>query len=279
MNPLLAQFKQTLLLMRSLILFLLFSPVYLISQTITQKESVQSLYIETYKDATKLSSATGFIIKSKTQNYLVTNYHVITNKNPFSNKWLDKKNPIAPNKIVILHNADSLGSYIVKTEHLFDKSGNKLWYENKIKDDYVDVIELPLKDTLGIKTYPVNYKKSAYDEVQITPTDRVFILGFPRGVRSFPAFPVWKSGLIASEPDFDQEGKPIMWVDAITYPGMSGSPVYFKSKQMVNLKSGRNAFVTGQSKFMGVFSHSHKLYIYGALWKASYLKKIFDNLP
>ncbi|ULC58584.1 serine protease [Flaviramulus sp. BrNp1-15] len=265
--------------MRNLILFLFFLPISAISQTITQIESLQSLYIETYNGTTKLSSATGFIIKSKTQNYLVTNYHVITNKNPFNNKWLDPKKPVAPNKIVILHNADSLGTYILKTEHLFDKLGNKLWHENKIKNEYVDVIELPLKDTLGVKTYPVNYKKSAYDEVQITTTDRVFILGFPRGVRSFPAFPVWKSGLIASEPDFDQEGKPIMWVDAITFPGMSGSPVYFKSNQMVKLKNGKNAFVTGQSKFMGVFSHSHKLYIYGALWKASYLEKIFDSLP
>jgi hypothetical protein len=41
-------------------------------QTITRIETVQSLFIEIYKDNLKLGSATGFIIRSRTRNYLVT---------------------------------------------------------------------------------------------------------------------------------------------------------------------------------------------------------------
>jgi hypothetical protein len=245
-----------------------------------QPESVQSLYIEMFKDTTFLGSATGFVIKSKTRNYLVTNYHVVTNRNPTNNQWLDPKFPIAPNKIKIFHNANILGNYTISTENLFDKKGSKLWYDNKIKNEMVDVIELPLTDTIKAKIYPVNYKTSSFDKVKITTSERVFILGFPKGIKSVPFLPVWKSGLLASEPDFDQEGKPIVWVDALTYKGMSGSPVYFKPNDKVKFKDGSEGFIAGGNgaKFMGVFSHSYE-FIYGALWKAEYLSDIFDKLP
>nr|WP_315245771.1 trypsin-like peptidase domain-containing protein [uncultured Flavobacterium sp.] len=262
-----------------IILFFL-APMSLLAQEKSiQRESVQSLYIEIFKDSTFLGSATGFVIKSKTRNYLVTNYHVVTNKSPTNNQWLDPKLPIAPNKLKIVHNANILGNYVISTENLFDKKGKQLWYDNKIKNEMVDVIELPLTDTVKAKIYPVNYKTSSYDNVKITPSERVFILGFPKGIKSAPFFPVWKSGLLASEPDFDQEGKPIVWVDALTYKGMSGAPVYFKTDDTVEFKNGKHGFVQGsQAKFMGVFSHSYE-FIYGALWKASFLENIFDSLP
>lgn len=255
-------------------------PCYLFAQNITRLESLQSLYIEVYKDAKKLGSATGFIIKSKTQNYLVTNYHVVTNKNPTNNKWLDPTNPISPNRIVITHNAKILGDYIIKTEQLMDTLGNTLWYQNNINSEKVDVIELPLRDTTGVQIYPVNYHSSPYDSVLITPTERVFIIGFPFGIKSSSVFPIWKSGLLASEPDFDQDNKPIIWVDALTFSGMSGSPVYFMSNEMVIFKNGRSGFVgRGSSMFMGVFAYSNALNVYGALWKISFLRPIFDKLP
>ncbi|WP_298554597.1 serine protease [uncultured Algibacter sp.] len=262
----------------TLLLFLIF-PLKIIGQAI-QPESVQSLYFETYKGNIKLGSATGFVIKSKTKNYLVTNYHVLTNKNPKNGEWLDSKKPFSPDNIKIMHNANILGNYVVCSEKLFDKTGKKLWHENKIGKEMVDVVELPLTDTIRAKIYPVNYKTSSYDNVVITVTERIFILGFPLGIKSAPFFPIWKSGLIASEPATDQENKPIIWVDAITYPGMSGSPVYFKTDDVVKFKNGRHGMVQGDTaKFMGVFSHSHKFNVYGALWKASFLEKIFDDLP
>lgn len=249
-------------------------------QVISKIESVQSLYIEIFRDQQKLGSATGFIIKSNTQNYLVTNYHVVTNKNPINNQWLDTNRQISPNRILIAHNAKELGKYEIKQEFLLDKKGNQLWHQDKIGTEMVDVIELPLKDTSNITVYPVKYKNSFYDSVLLTPTDRIFILGFPLGFRSAPIMPIWKSGLIASEPDIDQDGKPIMWIDAITYPGMSGSPVYFMSNEMVSLKNGSSALIAGgSSMFVGVFAYSNQFNIYGALWKASFLKKIFDKLP
>lgn len=260
------------------LLLLLILPFCVYSQNITQPESLQSLYIETYRDSIFLGSATGFIIKPNKTNYLVTNYHVLTKKNPINNQWLDPKNAISPNKVLILFISEKGDQYVIKTERLFDDKGNKNWYEHKLKNEFIDVVELPLKDTLNVSIFPVNYKESAYDSVRISTLDKVYILGFPKGVRSFPSLPVWKSGTIASEPEFDQDSKPLIWVDAVTYPGMSGAPVYFKSNEVLTMNNGKRAIVSGSSKFMGVFSHAYE-FVYGAFWKSSYLKKIFDSLP
>jgi hypothetical protein len=249
------------------------------SQAITKRESVQSLYVEVYKDDKLLGSATGFIIKSKTQNYLVTNYHVVTGRSPVDRRWLNPKDTIKPNKIAILHNAKILGKNIYKWEELLDKNGKPLWRENKIGNEMVDVVELPLKDTSKISIYPVPYKSQLDTLLFLQPMDRVFILGFPLGLKSTPALPIWKSGLLASEPYIDQENKPIVWIDAITFPGMSGSPVYYISNEIVDKNGNRNMFTNSVSIFMGVFSHANPNNVYGALWKASFLRTIFDSLP
>jgi hypothetical protein len=244
-----------------------------------QKETIQSLYLELYRDTTPIASGTGFIIKSKTRNYLVTNYHVVSNRNPVTGQWLDPKMPIAPNKIAIVQNAAKLGDHVIKWEKLLDEKGNPLWHQNTINNEMVDVIELPLQDTSGIEIYPVPYQNIAPDSFAIAPTDRVFIVGFPMGLKSAPFFPIWKSGLIASEPEIDQENKPIVWIDVASFGGMSGSPTYLILNETSTKNGGRMMFVGHLTFFMGVFSHGHPNQVYGALWKASFLKTIFDKLP
>ncbi|MDI6047954.1 S1 family peptidase [Flavobacterium yafengii] len=247
---------------------------------ITKIESVQSLYIESFFDSQFLGSATGFIIKSKTQNYLITNWHVATNKDPNTEKWINPNSQVSPNKIKILQNSKILGEYSITEEELIAKNGSKLFSEFKINNSIVDVVAIPIKDTISnVKLYPVNYNKTS-DSIIVMPTDRVFVLGFPKGFKSAPALPIWKSGLIASEPDIDQEGKPIIWIDILGYGGMSGSPVYLITDKL-NYKNGSSSNLIGGTEtfFMGVFSHGQFDISTGALWKGTYLKSLFNSLP
>lgn len=244
-----------------------------------QIATVQSVYLETFKDSQKLGSGTGFIVRSKTKPYLVTNWHIVTNKNAWDGQWMNPKFQLTPNKIKITHNSGSLGSHVDKWENLTSADGRSMYFQDKIGSQMVDVVELPLTDTAGIKIYPVDYNSESKTNVMIQVTDRVFILGYPLGIRSAPSFPVWKSGLIASEPAVNQEGKPIMWVDALTYPGMSGSPVYFVGNEYTTKDGSRNMLVGNATIFLGVFSHMNMYGVYGALWKAEFVKTIFDKLP
>lgn len=249
-----------------------------LSQKTIRSESIQSLYVEVYKDNMRLGSATGFLIRSKTRPYLITNYHVVTNKNSWDGNWINPQIPISPNKILINQNGKEIGSHLAKVESLISSRGDTLWHRNKIGNEMVDVIELPLTDTSNIVIYSVDYQNTT-DSLQISPTDRVFIPGFPLGLRASNDLAIWKSGFIASEPDLDQEDKPIIWLDETPFPGMSGSPVYYISKDL-NYKNGTPWLgFYSQSFFMGVFAHGNVKGVYGALWKASFLKKIFDALP
>ncbi|MEM8968144.1 MAG: serine protease [Bacteroidota bacterium] len=261
-----------------LLSFLLANTIIGQDQEITRIESIQSLYVETYSGNIPLGSGTGFVIKSQSQNYLITNWHVTTNKNPKTKIWIDPKMPLSPDRIRILHNATILGNHTFKEEKLIDITGKQTFTEFTIKNEMVDVVAIPLKDTTNIKLYPVDYENT-YDSIILTPTDRVFVLGFPLGKMSFPAFPIWKSGLIASEPDIDQEGKPIIWIDMFGYGGMSGSPVYI-IKNKIDYKNGDVLDIYGGSRifFVGVFSHGSPNIGTGALWKSIYLKKLFRTL-
>jgi|JI10StandDraft_1071094.scaffolds.fasta_scaffold01539_8 S1-C subfamily serine protease len=247
------------------------------SQDITRIESVQSLYVETFINSDQLGSGTGFIFKSRSRSYLITNWHVVTRKNPVTKEWLYKDSPIAPNRIKILHNSKKLGDYIVKEEILVDKSNKILFKEFRIGKEMVDVVAIPLQDTSGVSIYPVSYSDEL-DSLVLQPTDRLFVLGFPRGLRSTPSLPIWKSGLIASEPDIDQEGKPIVWLDIEGFPGMSGSPVYLITDKMI-YKNGSSSQLVGGTKsfFVGVFSHDRGSNV-GAVWKSKYLKELFSYL-
>lgn len=249
-------------------------------KTITKMESVQSLFVEVFSEKQNLGSGTGFIIKSKTQNYLITNWHVATLKNASTQTWIDPQMAISPTKIKIYHHSKILGKYTITEERLLTNKGDKLFKEFKIGNQMVDAIAIPLKDSIfNIKMYPVDYKNTP-DKILMTPTDRVYIVGFPKGMKSAYEFPIWKSGLIASEPEIDQEGKPIIWIDMMGYGGMSGSPVYLISKN-IQTKDGSDRLIIGgsESYFLGIFSHGQPQIGTGALWKATYLKSLFNTLP
>jgi len=53
----------------------------------------------------------------------------------------------------------------------------------------------------------------------------IFIVGYPLGIIDGLPSPVWKRGTIASEPSFDPEGHPKIYIDSATRKGMSGSIV------------------------------------------------------
>lgn len=241
-------------------------------------ETVQSVYLETFKDTIAVSSATGFIIRSKTRNYLITNWHVVTNKDPVTQNWANGLPHITPNKIRIMHNSKTIGNHIVRIENLTNKNGIRYKQFNINKNEMVDVIALPLTDTSGgVAIYPVDYQNTT-ESIIVRPTESLYVLGFPMGIKSAPFFPIWKSGTIASEPDFDQENKPIIWLDIKGYGGMSGAPVYLITDRYITKGTTSINMVGSITFFMGVFSHATDINI-GGIWKGAYLKNIFNELP
>ncbi len=244
-------------------------------------ENYQSLLLHIYKDNQFLRTATGFIIRPNENYYLITSWQVVSGKNISNLKWLNKKKKVSPNTIKIFYNSQDSEKCIEKCEKLYNSNSSKRYKEFKIGNETVDVVAIPLSDTIGkIVLSPIEYDDEL-NFIEIRPTDRVIVLGFPLDIKNRPFFPIWKNGYIASEPYLDFEEKPIVLIDIKGLGGMVGSPVYLMGNRYIS-KNGKNQIYFGtsglKSLFFGIYTHDNKNDI-GKVWKSQYLVKLFKSLP
>lgn len=172
--------------------------------------SLTTLPIDVSANGKVLGNATGFIWKEAEQNYLITNWHVVTGRNAQTNV-LEAK--VQPDMLRLLFNTRIMDfgkqQYDIKIR---DENNNPLWYTHPIRKRGSDVVAVPLpvagNDPI-VNMYPINILKSEKDLAVRIGMD-VFILGYPFGSPP-PGFPVWKRGSIASEPDLTRIGRAICW--------------------------------------------------------------------
>jgi hypothetical protein len=108
----------------------------------------------------------------------------------------------------------------------------------------------------------------------------VFVLGFPFGVR-LPAYPIWKRGNIASEPDIAPLSDGFLMIDTASRPGMSGGPVILRSWTSHLMEDGTNRPLDGSTltRFIGVYSGRMKAKDdldtqVGMVWPATAIEEI-----
>lgn len=237
--------------------------------------SATSIYLESYFNDIKLSSATGFIITLENQNYLITNWHVVTGLNPTTNFILSETS-LKPNRLKIFHRSTVDGQCIEKFENLYNENNNPRWKEHPLGQK-VDVVALSFLKEDDIKIFAFNYSLSNTDMLA-EPGMHVSIIGFPLGISSNGIFAVWKGGYIATDPDLDYLSLPLILIDATTREGMSGSPVFavssdYFTKNGSHITSGRNQFL-----FLGIYSgRENDIAELGRVWKADVIKEIFSS--
>ncbi|WP_296739043.1 serine protease [Mesorhizobium sp.] len=178
-----------------------------------------------YFDGTHLSDATGFIWEQGPQNYLITNWHVVTGRNALDGRSLHGHGG-RPNVVRALFNTRV--QQFLKQEHVIrirDDDGRPLWLTHPSRGRAVDVVAIPLPyddDNAIFELHPIN--RYAATELTARIANEVFVLGYPFGPEP-PGYPVWKRGSMASEPDLAAIGTGYYLVDTASRPGMSGSPV------------------------------------------------------
>lgn len=119
----------------------------------------------------------------------------------------------------------------------------------------------------------------------------VFVLGFPLGWTGGAKYPIWKRASIASEPLFDLDDLPKMYIDTATRQGMSGSPVFAKCSGNFFLEGSDTSnplqMMMGEAyRFLGVYSgrigdggdnkdeFSAQL---GIVWKERVIREIIES--
>jgi hypothetical protein len=183
-----------------------------------------ALHLELHKAGHKIGDGTGFIYihpESK-KKFLVTNYHVLTCRDPKDLARLLPNYPDSPDEIVFY--TLSRPSLVPKAGALRIDSATE-WLEHSRRSDGVDIVAIPIEfpDQAVVVTQD---KLGLVDDIEIEAGSDLFIVGFPWGYGVGDYFPIWKRGVVASEPLFKPNGISMFYIDAFTHPGMSGSPVF-----------------------------------------------------
>lgn len=236
--------------------------------------SVKPLYLETFANDVVLGIGTGFAVKKDNSYYIITNWHVVTGRDPNTNKPLSKITD--PNKIIVWFHGKKLGSWLSCEIGLIDQKGNKLWIEHPRGKD-VDVVAIPFLIAPNIEVYDIDLKSSNFD-LMIYPSEAVSIIGFPEGLTSASKLPIWKTGHIASDIDIDWNGKPVFLIDATTKSGMSGSPVIAKRVSIYQTSKGNT--IGNAVRFLGVYSGRNiggdRIEV-GFVWKPRVISEILQK--
>jgi len=242
--------------------------------------SVRSLYLfEPLPSSTNGLglTGTGFIVANNGTNYLITNWHVLSGREWPNTNSEDSKGSF-PTNVVIFFNSKILGKWIPIPEPLYDTNGVPLWLEDQTGGTNVDVVALPLTfHDDRVEIYPLDLNLANVD-MRLSPAMSVSIIGFPNNLSNPGEFPIWKTGNIATDPDIDYKGKPIILVGVFVRKGMSGSPVIARTIGGYMSKAGNLNIVPGiTDDFLGVFSAYQQDNEIAIIWKARAISEILEK--
>lgn len=176
-----------------------------------------------------ISHGTGFFWRKCGRVYLVTARHVLSGRNPFDDSVMGKMGYIPENLIIHLAMGRKSGNYQrLKYKMNLLKCNQRLWIEDPeyktLRTDIAIIpIDVDIEDVHCLNDYEVVFNPCRiYTDVG----SQCFVVGYPTTHVTALETPVWRLGVIASEPKLPIDHKPIFLVDAATGPGFSGSPVF-----------------------------------------------------
>jgi hypothetical protein len=229
--------------------------------------SVRSVYIRARLGGETLGTGTGFIVEHNNRQYLITNYHIASGRNPITGQPRSKTGAIPTYLHVDIPQQpdgppDTVWHTI--TVPVLDISDNghaetARWLEHPTHGRDVDVVAVSLGAVAAVPkefTYDLD---DAQRQLKVGPASEVNIIGFPFGLHGSPfgGLGIWIHGFVASEPDIDFRGLPIFLVDARTREGQSGAPVIAYSDGRISLfANGAVESGTGREvvNLLGVYS-------------------------
>lgn len=231
-----------------------------------------------------VGSATGFFYLKTDVLYFVTNRHVV----------VDEEKGLKPDALRLRLHSDpnDLTKNVDRTIDLYS-SGTPRWHAHpkhpKVPVD-IAVIQLDAKAlTSGIILKALSRSNFLPDNLVINPGEDLMVVGFPRGMSDTKHnLPLIRNALVSSAYGVPFEGAPAFLIDANLHPGMSGSPVLTKPKNLWADKSGSTNLMTGSPTYLlGVFSatvsvnlsatHQEPLGL-GAVWYAGLIEEIIESI-
>jgi trypsin-like peptidase len=239
-----------------------------------------SLLIRMTANGSELAKATGFVLEHSGARYLITNWHCLAGRDPYT---LEYKHPslAIPDHVTIWHNEDSLSpgmSWVEREETLLDADGRPLWLEHPTLRNRADIAAIRLSKVEGVDFFPYSLDKPG-PPIMWGPSDPVAIIGFPFGKTAGGMCGIWVHGWVASEPDIDLDDLPRFLVDSRTRSGQSGSPVIAVRTGSVLHENGVMVqYFRPTETFLGVYSgRINEQSDLGYVWKLSAVRELIEG--
>jgi hypothetical protein len=235
----------------------------------------------TDEDAVIRGKGTGFLYRDRGKVFVITARHNLTGRNWETNEFMNQDGyPVEPThiRITMRRKVTSSSEEIIfigqpgttsveiplgmHVAALIDESWKPTWLEHPENRAAVDVAAIPFPDDGTMQMLPWEEKDVGEDEYsKLAITQDLSIAGYPFGLVSGPALPLWIRGSIASEPSlyYTHNGRniPAFLIDARTRKGQSGSPVmlFRLPATIVAGPDGIPKLTTGfNSRLLGVYT-------------------------
>lgn len=190
-----------------------------------------------------ISTATGFFWLHKGQAYLVTNWHVVSGRNPFTGQ-ITSPNGYIPSQFNFYGISLDVkeGKVSIERKRIRITLGHHaeavLEKPPVVAGGPIDLWAMPFPNefALGLDPKRVGFKgaevttcfinENEFQRIVTQAGDECVILGYPLRNYVGGMFPIWKRGSIASDVGFGVDGRPMFLIDSATTPGMSGSAIF-----------------------------------------------------
>ncbi|OGI16497.1 MAG: hypothetical protein A3J63_01455 [Candidatus Moranbacteria bacterium RIFCSPHIGHO2_02_FULL_40_12b] len=235
-----------------------------------------------------IGNSTGFIYQKEDRWYIITNYHVVSGRNPETKECLSEELAIPNILSTTFWIKDKPGHRERKIINLYNKDNNPVWIEHPQFGSKVDVVAIPIPEEIikGNNLFPIN-KIDFDNQFKCEVADDIFIIGYPFLEQEYLELPIWKKASIASEPDVNRDQLPKFLVDTATRKGLSGSPAIMQ-RTGFNQPVGSNPNIISDDaifgrirKFAGIYSgrigkDESKAQL-GIIWKTRVIDEILNS--
>jgi hypothetical protein len=180
-----------------------------------------------------MSHATGFFWEHLGKHFLITNRHVVTGRNTFTNDYLTKE-LMQPHRIrffevkwIVLPNNQLIPVRQPVEIDLFVDGHANFLQDPEFERYKVDIVAIPIPESMDRNVGPSPFVNHfGFAPLLHLTGDTCFVVGYPFRNYVGAMIPIWKNGTIASEPLIPVDNKPMFLLDTLTKDGMSGSPVF-----------------------------------------------------
>jgi hypothetical protein len=241
-------------------------------------------------DPEVISHATGFFWEHMGEQFLITNRHVVTGRNTFTDDYLSKE-LMQPHRIryfeikwISLPGNNWMPVRNPVEINLFDGDQANFFQDPEFNRYKVDIVAIPLQQKMeSIDKFSPFVNHFNFESLLHITGDTCFVVGYPFRNYAGNMVPIWKSGTLASEPFVPVDNKPMFLLDTLTKDGMSGSPVFrrvFGPAPGADMTLHLDSLV--RTEFVGVYSGrmSSPEFVQAGLgiaWYANRIPRIISN--